>query len=293
MLASGAAYRADDDSIRFRMEGTGDEEDRVVVRGNGVPTYFASDIAYHLEKADRGYQRLINIWGADHHGYVPRMKASLAAFGRDPELLEVLLVQMVTLTRGGIPVHMSKRTGNLVTLGEVIEEVGRDAVRFLFLLRRSDAQMEFDLDLARSQSMENPVYYVQYGHARVAAILRKAAATGHGIPPWSPGLAEGLTLPEEAAMVRDLCRLPAVLASSARRREPHHVAFYLVELVKSFHSYYTRYKHTEKVISADPRKTEARLFLVSCLKAVLHRGLSLLGVSAPEEMHYEVEDEPA
>lgn len=283
-----AIYEANG-ALLFRMGG--EDEDRVVVRPNGIPTYFASDIAYHDDKVRRGYDRLINIWGADHHGYIPRMRASLMALGHDPAVLEVILVQMVTLTRSGVVVPLSKRTGHFVTLEEVADEVGTDAVRFLFLLRRADAQMEFDLELAKAKTMENPVFYVQYGHARIASILRKAASQGISPPPFSPRLADALTLPEEQALVRALTQLPAVIASSARNREPHHIAFYLTDLVKGFHSYYTRYKHTEKVISQDVKKTEARLFLVWCLKAVLARGLDILGVSAPEEMHYEGDDE--
>ncbi len=285
LVARDRAYQDDHGAVLFRV-GNGDDEDRVVVRANGLPTYFASDIAYHREKADRGYTRLVNIWGADHHGYIPRMRAAIAAFGRDPSLLEVLLVQMVTLTRGGVVVPMGKRSGEFVTLREVVDEVGPDAVRFLFLLRKADAQMEFDLDLAKAQTMENPVYYVQYGHARVASILRKAAALGFAPPDWSAGLQAALRLPEEQAMVRDLGRFPGVVASAARRREPHHVAFYLMDLVKGFHTYYTKYKHSEKVVSSDRGKTAARLFLVFCVKAVLARGLGLLGVNAPEEMRF-------
>jgi len=291
LLANDAAYRAEDGGVLFRMADKDDEDDRVIVRGNGVPTYFASDIAYHDEKAGRGFTRLVNIWGADHHGYIPRMRASLKALGHDPAMLDVLLVQMVTLTRGGVVVPMSKRSGQMVTLEEVADEVGRDAVRFIFLTRRADAQMEFDLELAKSKTMDNPVYYVQYGHARVAAIVRKGAPLGHVTPPYSAHLGAALTLPEEQALVRMLTQLPTVVASGARRREPHHLAFYLTDLVKLFHSYYTRYKHTEKVVSADAEKTAARLFLVGCIKAVLARGLGLLGVSAPEEMHYEEDDE--
>lgn len=292
LLSRGLAYRDESGAILFRME-QADDEDRVVVRANGVPTYFASDIAYHLEKAERGYTRLINIWGADHHGYVPRMKAAIAAFGRDPSLLEVLLVQMVTLTRGGLVIPMGKRSGEFVTLREVVDEVGADAVRFLFLLRKADAQMEFDLDLAKAQTLDNPVFYVQYGHARVASILRRAASLGWEPPDWSLDLRADLVLPEEEAMVRDLVRFPGVVASAARRREPHHVAFYLMDLVRGFHSYYTKYKHSEKVVSGDARKTAARLLLVFCVKAVLARGLTLLGVHAPDEMRLAGgEDEP-
>lgn len=287
LLGKDAAYRDENGAVLFRMEGTADDQDRVIVRGNGIPTYFASDIAYHDDKARRGYARMINIWGADHHGYIPRMKAALEAFGWDPAMLEVLLVQMVTLTRGGVVVPMGKRSGEFVTLREVMDEVGTDAVRFLFLLRKADAQMEFDLDLAKSQSMDNPVYYVQYGHARVASILRKAQGLGYAVPAWSADLGDALALPEEQALVRALAGFGGMVASAARRREPHHVAFWLMDLVKGFHGYYTKYKHTEKVITPDARKTAARLYLVARVKAVLAAGLGLLGVSAPEEMRLE------
>ncbi|NOZ02117.1 MAG: arginine--tRNA ligase [Deltaproteobacteria bacterium] len=290
LLDSGRAYKDASGAVLFRMDDD-DEDDRVIVRGNGISTYFASDIAYHHEKAGRGYARLINIWGSDHHGYIPRVKAAMAAMGHDPDMLEVLLVQMVTLTRGGEVVPMGKRSGRFVTLREVVDEVGPDAVRFIFLLRKADSQMEFDLDLAKSQSMENPVYYVQYGHARVASILRKADAAGLMPAPWSKDLGDVLSLPEERNMAKQLTRLPGVVASSAIKREPHHLAFYLMDLVKGFHSYYTRYAHTDKVISDDAEKTAARLFLVSCVKAVLARGLGMLGVGAPDEMHYGGDDE--
>jgi len=291
LLSRGFAYRDGTGAVLFKMDDEEDDEDRVIVRGNGVPTYFASDIAYHDEKAQRGYARLINIWGADHHGYIPRVRAAMAAFGHDPDMLQVLLVQMVTLIREGQVVPMGKRTGKFVTLQEIVQEVGRDAVRFLFLLRRADAQMDFDVDLARAQTMENPVYYVQYGHARVASILRKAAEAGHRVPAFDPALDAALVLPEERAMIRDLARFPQVVASAASQCEPHHLAFYLMDTVKGFHSYYTRYKATEKVISDDAEKTAARLYLVSRIQAVLGHGLGLLGVSAPEAMHYGAEDE--
>ena len=291
LVQSGRAYRDESGALLFRMEGTEDPEDRVLVRGNGLPTYFAADVAYHHHKFRRGFRRLINIWGADHHGYIPRVKASLEALGHDPNALEVLLVQMVTLTRGGVVVPMGKRSGEFVTLQDVLEEVGTDAVHFLFLLRRPDAQMEFDLDLARSQSLENPVYYVQYGHARVASIVRKAAAAGIAVPAWSPELRGSLVLPEEAALVRDLVRWPEVVASAARRCEPHHAAFYLLDLVKAFHGYYTRYRHSERVLSEDPRKSAARLHLVSRIRDVLHQGLTMLGVGAPDEMRLPEDDD--
>jgi|LSQX01.3.fsa_nt_gb arginyl-tRNA synthetase len=292
LLAKGAAYRDETGAVLFKMD-LDDEDDRVIVRSNQLPTYFASDIAYHDEKAKRGYKRLINIWGADHHGYIPRVKAALEAFDHDPELLHVVLVQMVALIRGKEIVPMGKRTGKFVTLQEIVDEVGSDAVRFIFLLRRADAQMEFDLDLARSQTMDNPVYYVQYGHARVASIIRKAAEMGISVPVPSPEMAHVLNLPEEQSIIRGLNRYPSVIAISAMQAEPHHVAFYLMEIVKEFHSYYTRYKGSEKVISDDAVKTAARLYLVSRIQAVLGHGLGLLGVSAPESMYYGAEDDEA
>jgi arginyl-tRNA synthetase len=292
LIRSDAAYRDESGAVLFRMQDADDDEDRVIIRGNGVPTYFAADIAYHDEKAGRGYSRLINIWGADHHGYIPRVRAALAACGRDPDLLQVLLVQMVTLTRGGEVIPMGKRAGKFVTLRDVVDEVGTDAVRFLFLLRKADSQMEFDLDLARSQTMDNPVYYVQYGHARVASILRKAATLGYEVPEREDAFLGALALPEEQMIIRDLCRYPGVVASAGARGEPHHLAFYLMDLVKSFHSYYTRYKQSERVLSDDVGKTRARLFMVAMVQRVLGRGLGLLGVHAPEEMHHSGEDEP-
>lgn len=285
LLERNLAYRSDDGAILLRMQSDQDEEDRVIIRSTGVPTYFASDIAYHKDKFDRGYSRLINIWGADHHGYVARVKAALSGLGLDPSSLEIILVQMVTLTRAGEVIPMGKRTGEFVTLRDVIEEVGADAVKFLFLLRKADAQMEFDLELAKAQTLDNPVFYVQYGHARVCSILRKAQQLGIVPPPWSADLLAHLQLPEEHSMFKSLARFPGVVASAARRREPHHVAFYLLDLVKEFHSYYTKYKHSDKVISDDLKKTEARLLLVFCVKSVLARGLNLLGVSAPEVMY--------
>ncbi|MBP7381801.1 arginine--tRNA ligase [Myxococcota bacterium] len=290
LLESDAAYRNEDGAVLFRMESDDDGEDRVVVRSNGVPTYFAADIAYHDDKARRGFARLINIWGADHHGYIPRVRAALDACGHSPDMLDVILVQMVTLTRNGEVVPMGKRLGRFVTLQDLVDEVGADAVRFIYIMRRADAQMEFDLELAKQKSMDNPVYYVQYGHARVASIIRRAAAEGFQVPEFDPGLLNSLTLPEERAIIRDLCRFPSVVASSAAKCEPHHVAFFLMELCRGFHSYYTKYKSSERVISTDRNKTMARLYLVSRMKFVLGFGLGLLGVSAPDEMHYEDPD---
>lgn len=286
LIRIGKAYKDERGALLFAMEGQ-DEKDRVIIRTNQMPTYFASDIAYHVNKFARGFTRLINIWGADHHGYIPRVKKALEVLGYDPQKLEIILVQMVSLTRGGQAIPMGKRIGEFVTLRDLINEVGKDAVRFIFLLRKPDAQMEFDLDLAKAQTLENPVFYVQYGHARVASIMRKASALGATFTGRVDKACKYLTLPEEVRIAKELGMFPFVVSSSATRREPHHIAFYLLDLAKAFHSYYTKYRHTEKVITRDVEKTEARLFLVECVRRVLARGLELLGVNAPEEMHIE------
>ena len=270
---------------KFRTSGFGDDDDRVVIRSDGRPTYFASDIAYHQDKFDRGFETLIDIWGADHHGYIPRMRAGLTGTGHDPDDLEVLLVQFVNLVRGGEAVAMSTRSGTFVDLRTVREEVGRDAARFFFVMRRADSQLDFDLDLAKKASLDNPVYYVQYGHARICSILRKADDEGYTVPGYSPELVAALRLPEELELTRRILAYPALIETCALHREPHHIVFYLQELIRTFHSYYTRYKHAEKIVSPDTAKRDARLFLVDCLRMVLKGALELLGVSAPERMH--------
>ena len=279
-----------------------DGKDRVIIRGDGRPTYFAADIAYHDNKLARGYDHLINVLGADHHGYVSRLKGVIHALGDlrgkegDPnaarwtgDRLEVLLVQMVALLRDGKPVPMGKRSGEFVTLRDVVEEVttaeptsGRDAVRFLFLTRKADAQLDFDLEVARRTSMDNPVYYVQYGHARLCSILDRAATEGRMPPPGT--LPEGLGLDDERALALAAAELPEVIARAAKSREPHQVAYYLTDLCRAFHGYYSRHKATARVIGEDDRTTHARLQLVSALKQVIGNGLALLGVSAPARM---------
>jgi len=279
-----------------------DTKDRVIVRGDGRPTYFAADIAYHDQKLARGYDRLINILGADHHGYVPRLKGVLHALGDlraregDPlasrwsgERLEVLLVQMVALLRDGKPVPMGKRSGEFITLRDVIDDVtttdpasGRDAVRFTFLLRKADAQLDFDLEVARRTSMDNPVYYVQYGHARLASILDRAKSEGKGLREGAAPT--GLHLADERELALLCAELPETIARAARSREPHQVAYYLTETCRAFHAYYTRNKADNRVITDDDATTQSRLLLVAALKQVLHNGLTLLGVSAPERL---------
>jgi arginyl-tRNA synthetase len=258
----------------------GDDRDRPIYKTTGEPTYFAADVAYHFDKLERGYQRLINVWGADHGGYVPRMKAAVGAMGGS---LEVILFQLVNLMKEGQPFKMSKRAANFVTLRELLEEAGADATRFFFLLRRGDMALDFDVGLARKRSNENPVFYVQYGHARCSAILRKAAEAGF-TPRWDPAAMTALSLPEEIDLIKRVLQLPELVAQAALSLEPHRIVFYLQETIAAFHGYYTKYKKTERVISDDPRKTTARLYLVWAIRQALANGLSILGVSAPDRM---------
>jgi arginyl-tRNA synthetase len=275
----GFIYR-EGEALWFRTTAFGDEKDRVVVRQNGAPTYFAADIAYHRNKFLRGFDTVIDIWGADHHGYIPRMSAAVQALGHPKEALKVILVQLVNLLRDGKPVAMSTRSGEFVTLREVVEEVGRDAARYNFLMRRSDSHLDFDLELAKRQSNENPVYYVQYAHARICSILRMAAERGIAVPSAGEAGASLLRLPEETDLIKAITRFPEVVEGAARTLEPHRLTFYLNDLAAIFHSYYNR----NKVISDDVALTGARLFLVSSLLTVLKNALKMLGVSAPEKM---------
>ncbi len=262
----------------------GDDVDRPLRKPDGTWTYFAGDVAYHWDKLQRGYNRVINVWGADHGGYVPRVRAAIQALGYDPKRFEVVLVQMVNLLRDGQPVRMGKRSGNFVTLKDVIEEAGADATRVFFIERTSNSQFDFDLALAKKQEDVNPVFYVQYGHARAASILRKAEERGIALPPVTTASLSGLMLPEEMDLVKRLLSYPEVVAGAAQALEPHRVVFYMKETIAAFHSYLTRYKQTEKVLSDDVVKTTARLALVRSLKQTLANALHLLGVSAPESM---------
>jgi arginyl-tRNA synthetase len=273
----------DRDLTLFRSSQFGDDVDRPVKKSDGVPTYFCADIAYHWDKRQRA-EKLVNVLGADHAGYVPRIRASLQALGASADDLHVVLIQMVNLTRGGEAVKMSKRAGTVVSLREVVEEVGRDAARFIFLTRRSDAQLDFDLELAKQQTMDNPVFYVQYGHARLASILRKAAEAGVPEARYDLEAVRALTLPEEQDLIRRIVAFPDMMAGAALSYEPHRVAFYLQETIAAFHSYYTLGKSGERVIGSDPRKTAARLYLCKALKQVLANALTSLGVIAPERM---------
>lgn len=273
-----------DDLTLFRSSQYGDEVDRPVKKADGTPTYFCADIAYHWEKRQRA-DALVDVLGADHGGYVPRLHAALEALGHSRGDLHVVLIQMVNLTRGGEAVKMSKRAGTVVSLREVVDEVGRDAARFIFLTRRSDAQLDFDVELAKKQTLDNPVFYVQYGHARLAAIFQKAGEAGVAVPDFDLEAARTLVSPEEQDLIRRIAAFPDVLSAAALAYEPHRIAFYLQETIAAFHSYYTQGKKSgERVIGPDPRKTAARLFLCRALKQVLANGLAVLGVSAPDRM---------
>ncbi|BDG07830.1 arginine--tRNA ligase [Anaeromyxobacter paludicola] len=273
-----------DDLTLFRSSQYGDEVDRPVKKSDGTPTYFCADIAYHWDKRQRA-DALVDVLGADHAGYVPRLHAALEALGAKRDDLHVVLIQMVNLTRGGEAVKMSKRAGTVVSLREVVEEVGRDATRFFFLTRRSDAQLDFDLELAKRQSLDNPVFYVQYGHARLASILAKAKEAGLPEPSFDLAAVRRLTTPEEQELMRRVVAFPDLLSGAALAYEPHRVAFWLQETIAAFHSYYTQGKKTgERVIGTDPTTTAGRLYLCKALKQVLANGLAALGVAAPERM---------
>ncbi len=264
----------------FRSTRFGDEKDRVVLRSNGEPTYFSGDIGYHQYKLQRGFDELINVWGADHHGYVKRVEAAIEALGSDPKRLHVILVQMVRLTRGDEPIKMGKRTGEFVTMREVVEEVGADATRFFFLMRKGDSHLDFDLDLAKKQSAENPVFYVQYAHARICSLFRQAASDGLRMPAAAEAALERLDSAEEQEVIRLLARFPDVVEDATRELEPHRIVFHLIELAGSFHRFYNRHR----VVGVEPELSGARLYLAGATRRVLQNGLSLVGVSAPESM---------
>jgi arginyl-tRNA synthetase len=279
LRASGHLYEREG-ATWFRSEDAGDEKDRVVIKADGLRTYFATDIAYHYDKFQRGPAWCIDVWGADHHGYIPRVRAAIQAFGHDPARFSVVLVQFVSLVGG----RMGKRSGNLVTLRELLSEVGADAARFFYLMRSQNSTLDFDLQLAKEQTPENPVFYVQYGHARICQLIERARREGHELPSFSEEAVRPLRLPEELAILRGILRMPEVVASAAQELEPHRIAHYLQELLGTFHAYYTKYKHTERVVSADVAKTRARLLLCEALRLVIRNGLGLLGVSAPNRM---------
>ncbi len=261
----------------------GDEKDRVLVRANGLPTYLAADVAYHRDKYERGYDLLINLWGADHHGYVARMKAAVAALGYDPDRLHILIYQLVNLFRGTEPVRMSKRAGEFITLREVIDEIGVDALRFFYLLRSHDSTLDIDIELAKEQSEKNPVFYVQYAHARICSIERTAAERGVPMPDWATTDLSVLTHPAEHALIKRLADLPDEIALAARHDAPHRLTAYALDVARAFHGFYTECR----VLGAEPPLQAARLLLAQATRFVLARALGLLGVSAPERMERE------
>ncbi|MBQ7882879.1 MAG: arginine--tRNA ligase [Phascolarctobacterium sp.] len=258
----------------------GDDKDRVVIRDNGIPTYFAADIAYHRDKYARGFDRVINLWGADHHGYIARMKAAVGALGYHPDQLEVLILQMVSLYRNGELVKMSKRTGQSVTLNELIEEVGTDAARFFFVMRSIDSQLDFDLTLATEKSNENPVYYIQYAHARICSIMRQLEEAGIVVLPAAEAKLNTLTEASELELIKKLGEYPEMLAGAAKERAVHRVAHYVHDLAGLFHSFYNQCR----ILGVDSDLQQARIALVKTVGHVIRHALGILGVSAPERM---------
>ncbi|HDM78216.1 MAG TPA: arginine--tRNA ligase [Deltaproteobacteria bacterium] len=267
-------------ALWFRSSDFGDEKDRVVVRSNGAFTYFASDLAYHRDKFERGFKQVIDVWGADHHGYVPRVMAGMKALGFDEKDLQVVLVQLVSLLRSGEPVAMSTRKGEFVTLREVMDEVGKDAARYIFLTRRSDSHLDFDLELAKEKSSDNPVYYVQYAHARICSLFRVAKEEGIEID-WSEDVdLSVLEQPQEKKMMRILAQYPSVVNNCAKFLEPHRLPYYLNDLVSVFHSYYNK----NRIISDNEPLMKGRFRLVKAIQTVIKNALGILGVEAPEKM---------
>ena len=265
-------------ALWFRASLYGDDKDWVIIKKDGAPTYFLSDIAYHVDKYSRGFSRLINVWGADHHSHVSRLKSSIRALGLDESSLHVLLMQFVRLVRDGMEVQMSKRTGDFVTLREVLREVGCDATRFFLLMRSSDSHLDFDLSLAKKESSENPVYYVQYANARISSLMRNSGEAGVSASGERLDLLSG---DEERAMMKTLFRFPEVVRSAAESLSPHKVVFYLQELAAGFHFYYNK---TRILDSEDTDTASARLYLARCVQVVIENGLGLLGINAPRSM---------
>ena len=269
-----------DGATWFRSTAYGDDKDRVIIKQDGEYTYFTSDIAYHRKKVEKHYDELIDIWGADHHGYIQRIKAVIEALGFPEKKLKILLVQMVTLMRGGSPVQMSKRTGEFVTLREVMDEVGVDTTKFIFLTRRPDSHLEFDIEVAKSQSSENPVFYVQYANARINSIFAHALEKGLSKENLHDSDLTLLSAPEEMRIIRKLLMYPMVFEGAAISHEPHRITFYLQELSGLFHPYYNKYR----VIDNDKELSRARLALCEAVRIILSDGLSILGITAPEKM---------
>jgi len=279
LRAGGHAYDADG-AVWFRSTAFGDDKDRVLIRANGAPTYFAADCAYVWDKFGRGFDHLIYVWGADHHGDVVRVKGAAEAMGFDPDAVEIVLYQFVTLFRGGELVRMSKRAGDIVTLDELLDEVGVDATRFTLLSRSSDSPIDFDIELVKRQTMDNPVYYVQYGHARIASILRHAAERGVELRPIEDADLSLLSTEAEVELLKAIAELPARIAEAAELRAPHRLTYFAQDLASRFHRFYTECR----VVTEDEALTQARLWLSSGAQLAIGNVLALLGVSAPDAM---------
>jgi arginyl-tRNA synthetase len=281
LRAHGAVYDRDG-AVWLASTRHGDSEDRVVIKSDGRPTYLLPDIAYHRDKRARGYRHAINLWGPDHHGYIARLGAALQLLGIEPDFLEVLIVQQVNLLAGGQPVKMSKRAGEFITLRELMDEVGADSAKFFFLLRSTSAHLDFDLDLAKRQNDENPAYYVQYAHARIASVLRYAVERGLAA---EPGSRVRYPAPEERRLLRTLAAFPEIVRGAAMAREPHRLPVYLMETAAEFHRFY----HACRVVTDDADQSRARLLLSEATRRVIRNGLALMGVTAPDRMERTVE----
>jgi len=282
-------------ALWFRSSTYGDDKDRVVKKQDGEYTYLAADIAYHRDKLERGYDLLVDVWGADHHGYIPRMQAVMQAYGHPKERLHVVLVQLVKLLRAGVEVKMSKRTGSFITMREVIDEVGSDAAKFFFLMRDARTHLDFDLELAKQRSADNPVYYVQYAHARISSLWRVAASRGIACPRAEEADLAVLTDPDELALIRKLSAYPEVLQTSASTFEPHRMTYYLQQVAGLLHTFYNKHRilppageqeqgEAGPLEELTPKNTAARLVLMRAVQQVIRNGLTVLGVSAPEQM---------
>lgn len=286
--SNAAQYKAQQRGGKFlKTEQFGDTEDRILVRANGEPVYLTADLAYHQEKYDRGFDKLIDVFGADHAGHTPRIKAGMMGLGLDEKKLEFVLVQMVRLLKAGKEVRFSKRSGEIHLLSELIKDLGSDVVRYIFLSRSPDTQFDINLDLFSKSGSENPVFYLQYGHARMATLLKRAASEGKafvGLGSMPAGALGRLDLPEENALIQKMDTLPGLVLSAANTLEPHKIIYFAQELIKDFHGYFTKYRTTERIISDDSELTQSRLALVSALKICIANALSLLGISAPDHM---------
>lgn len=279
LKAKGQVYE-EEGAVWLRSTDYGDDKNRVLVKNDGSYTYLTPDAAYHMDKYSRGYDQLINIWGADHHGYIPRMKAAMAALGNDPDKLTVLIAQMVSLFQNGEKVKMSKRTGKAVTMEDLMDEVGVDAIRYFFTMRSMDSHLDFDMDLAVSTSNENPVFYVQYAHARICSIFRQAEEQGIKLLPWQEADLSHLNSEQAFDLIRKVGELPETIAESARLYAPHVIIRYVYELASQFHSYY----RAERVITENAAESQAKLQLLAALRIAIANCLKLVGVSAPEQM---------